>query len=78
MNGKQMIGGMPPAEMMQSGITPHWSIYYLVADCEKATAKAVSLGAKVIVPTMAIEGAGFMSVISDPQGASFSLFKSTM
>jgi predicted enzyme related to lactoylglutathione lyase len=77
-NGKQMIGGMPPAEVMQAGMTPHWSIYYLVADCEAATAKATSLGAAVYVPPMTIEGAGVMSVLADPQGAVFALFKSTM
>ena len=78
MNGKQMIGGMPPVEVMQPGMTPHWSIYYLVEDCDAATAKAVSLGASVYVKPMTIEGAGVMSVVADPQGAVFALFKSTM
>ena len=63
---------------MQPGMTPHWSIYYLVSDCEAATEKAKSLGAQVYVPPMTIEGAGIMSVVADPQGAVFALFKSTM
>jgi predicted enzyme related to lactoylglutathione lyase len=77
-NGEQMIGGAPPPEMLQPGIPPHWMIYYLVADCDASTAKAASLGGSVHVPPMDIEGAGRMSVLEDPQGASFALFKSTM
>jgi predicted enzyme related to lactoylglutathione lyase len=77
-NGDQMIGGMPPSDVMQPGMHPHWSIYYLVADCAAAAAKATSLGAQVYVPPMTIEGAGIMSVIADPQGAVFAVFKSTM
>lgn len=77
-NGAQMIGGMPPSEVMQPGMHPHWSIYYLVDDCAAMTEKGKSLGAQVCVPPMTIEGAGIMSVLADPQGASFALFKSTM
>jgi len=69
---------MPPSEVMQPGMHPYWSIYYLVADCAAATAKATSLGGQVYVPPMTIEGAGIMSVLADPQGAVFALFKSTM
>jgi hypothetical protein len=77
-NGNQMIGGVPPSEVMKPGIPPHWSIYYMVTDCEAATAKAVSLGAKVYMPPTPIEGAGIFSIVADPQGAVFSLFKSNM
>ena len=77
-NGDQMIGGMPPEEVMQPGVHTHWSIYYLVTNCEAATEKATSLGAQVYVPPMTIEGAGVMSVVSDPQDAVFALFQSTM
>ena len=37
-----------------------------------------SLGGRVIVSPMDIEGAGRMSVLNDPQGAGFALFKSAM
>jgi predicted enzyme related to lactoylglutathione lyase len=77
-NGGRMIGGMPPEEVMRPEVPPHWEVYYLVANCEAATAKAQSLGAQVYVPSMKIEGAGVMSVIADPQGAVFALFQSTM
>jgi predicted enzyme related to lactoylglutathione lyase len=74
-NGEQMIGGMPPPEHLPAGVPPHWMIYYQVADCEESTAKAIGLGAVVLVAPMTIEGAGVMSVLDDPQGAGFALFE---
>jgi uncharacterized protein len=78
MNGDQMIGGTPPREMVPPGVPPHWSIYYLVADCAASTKKAESLGARAYLQPTPIEGAGVMSVLADPQGASFALFESKM
>jgi uncharacterized protein len=78
MNGVQMIGGMPSSEQLPPGVPPHWMIYFMVADCKAATAKATSLGARAYVSDMAIEGAGIMSVLEDPQGAAFALFQSMM
>jgi hypothetical protein len=75
MNGEKGIGGMPPREFVPPGVTPHWSIYYQVEDCDAAYAKATSLGAHGVVPPMAIEGTGRMAVIADPQGAVFALFQ---
>ena len=77
-NEGQMIGGVPSADMLPPGIPPHWMIYYMVADCAASTAKATSLGAKVMVSSMEIEGAGIMSIVNDPQGAGFALFQSKM
>jgi predicted enzyme related to lactoylglutathione lyase len=74
-NEEQMIGGSPPPEVLPPGVPPHWMIYYLVADCAASTDKAASLGARVFVPPMTIEGAGVMSVLADPQGAAFALFQ---
>jgi predicted enzyme related to lactoylglutathione lyase len=77
-NGKQMIGGMTPPEMLPAGVPPHWLIYYMVADCDASTNKASSLGAKVIVGPMTIEGAGRMTILADPQSAVFAVFQSMM
>ncbi len=46
---------------------PHWSISFLVADCDEAAGKAGSLGGTVLLaPT---DAAGFRSaVLADPQG----------
>jgi hypothetical protein len=78
MNGEHGIGGMPPVEFQPPNAPPHWMLYYMVEDCDAAFAKATSLGAQGFVPPMAIEGAGRMAVLADPQGAVFALFKSSM
>jgi predicted enzyme related to lactoylglutathione lyase len=78
MNGEHGIGGMPPKEFQQPGAPPHWMIYYQIADCDASFAKATSLGARGYVPPMAIEGAGRMAVLADPQGAVFALFQPMM
>jgi len=78
MNGDQMIGGTPPVEMLPPGMPSHWMIYYQVDDCDAATEKVQSLGGGVFKAPMDIEGAGRFSIVTDPQGAVFALFKSTM
>jgi uncharacterized protein len=74
-NGEEYIGGVPPAGSAGPGVPPHWSLYYLVTDCDAATAKAKSLGARVYVPPTSMEGVGRWSVLADPQGATFSAFQ---
>lgn len=74
-NGETMIGGMPSAQQLPPGLTPHWSIYFQVADCDASAAKVVELGGKVFRPPMTIEGTGRFAVVVDPQGATFLLFQ---
>lgn len=73
-NHGEFIGGLPPSRHLQPNVPPHWLAYIQSANCEAQTAKAAQLGAKVLVPTMAIEGAGNFSVVADPQGAVFALY----
>ena len=73
-NGETMIGGVPPAHMSDPHAPPHWLLYFLVDDCDARTLKAVSLGAKALMPPSSIEHVGRMSVVADPQGATFALF----
>ena len=75
-NGEHFIGGIPPAEHRNPNSPPHWLIYFQVADVQAATAKAGQLGGKVLMPVRAMENVGTWSIVSDPQGAVFSLFKS--
>jgi predicted enzyme related to lactoylglutathione lyase len=74
-NGEEFIGGMPPTEHTDPHLTPHWGIYFQTADCEAKTAQAKSLGASVYLPNLKMENVGTMSVVSDPQGAIFSIFQ---
>ena len=75
-NGEHFIGGIPPAQHRNPNAPPHWLVYFQVADAEAATAKAAQLGGKVLMPTRKMENVGTWSIVADPQGAVFSLFKS--
>ena len=75
-NGEQHIGGIPPASYRQPGVPAHWMAYFQVDDVDATANKAKEVGAKLHLPPMTMEGVGRMSVIADPQGAAFSIFKS--
>jgi uncharacterized protein len=76
-NGEEFIGGMPPAAHRDPNAPAHWMAYFLVSDCDVASAKAQQLGAAVYVPPMSIEDEGRMAVLADPQGAVFAIFQPT-
>jgi len=73
-NGDTFIGGIPPAEHQNPNVPPHWMLYFYVAGVADSTAKAKELGATVLMGPMAIETVGDMSIVADPQGATFALF----
>ena len=75
-NGEHFIGGAPPSIYRQPGTPPHWMAYFQVDDVDATASKAKALGANLYLPPMTMEGVGRMSVIADPQGAVFSIFKS--
>lgn len=62
---KQMIPGAPSA----------WLAYVEVADIKAATAKAQSLGAKVMQEVTPVAEMGWFSVIVDPAGAALGLWQ---
>ncbi len=75
-NGEQFIGGVPPASHRQPGVPPHWMIYIQSDDIDATATKAKEMGATLHLPPTTMEGVGRMSVIADPQGAVFAVFKS--
>jgi hypothetical protein len=75
-NGEHFIGGIPPATHRNPNAPPHWLLYFQVADVEAATAKAAQLGGKILMPARKMENVGTWSIVADPQGAVFALFKS--
>jgi predicted enzyme related to lactoylglutathione lyase len=75
-NGGDFIGGIPPAEHRNPNAPPHWLLYFQVADVKAATQKVTRLGGKVLMPPRKMENVGTWSIVADPQGAVFSLFKS--
>jgi predicted enzyme related to lactoylglutathione lyase len=56
---------------------PHWLFYFLADDVDARTRKAGEIGAKVCVEPRDIPGIGRFSVVADPCGATFALFKSS-
>ena len=66
-----MIGGIMPItdEMAAGGARPTWLGYIAVDAIDAAVAKAVGLGAKVLMPRVDMEGVGSFAMIADPDGA---------
>ena len=52
-----------------------WIAYVAVDDVGASTAKAKSLGATIIRDTTEVMGMGWFSIITDPTGATFALWK---
>jgi hypothetical protein len=68
-------GGMMKMPPNMQGVPPHWLAYFAVADCDASTEKVKKLGGKVLMEPMDIPDVGRFSVVMDPQGAAFALFK---
>ncbi|MFZ0481030.1 MAG: VOC family protein [Terriglobales bacterium] len=75
-NGEHFIGGLPPSKHMQPGMPSHWLSYFLADDVDVTANKAKEMGARLLLPPMSVEGVGRMSIVADPQGAVFAIFKS--
>ena len=73
-NGEHFIGGIPPA--LHYKLPPHWLGYFQVEDVDATASNAKQMGANLYLPPKTMEGVGRFSVIADPQGAVFAIFKS--
>jgi hypothetical protein len=69
--GEGTGGGM----MSDPGVPPHWLAYVAVDDIAAATEKAKSLGATILQDVIEVGEYGWMSVITDPTGATVALWK---
>jgi len=67
------VGGTTAPQM--PGVPNHWHVYFAVADADAAAAKVTELGGAVVVPPFDTP-VGRIAVVSDPQGAVFSIIKS--
>ncbi len=70
--GKDAGGMMAMAGPDFEGVPAHWMVYFAVTDCDATAAKAGESGGKVIMPPTDIP-VGRFSLLSDPQGAMFSI-----
>ncbi len=66
-----VVGNQPDAPPMPAA----WGLYFATNDIEADVAKAVTLGAQVLYPTMAVGDFGSMATCADPQGAAFSFWQ---
>ena len=64
------------AEQRERGIPPNWMPYVEVNNVDESGRQATSLGGKVIHGPEEIPGTGRFSVVQDPQGAVFGIYKS--
>lgn len=62
-------------QQMMPGVGSFWLAYVLVDDIEASTAKAKSLGAKLMRDVTEVTGMGWLSIIVDPTGAPLGLWK---
>ncbi|NNE94058.1 MAG: VOC family protein [Verrucomicrobiales bacterium] len=67
-----MAAGLMQAPM--EGIPSHWLSYVLVEDVEATLEKAKSLGATVVKETTELP-MGTLAIFTDPQGATFAIWK---
>jgi predicted enzyme related to lactoylglutathione lyase len=53
------------------GMKPNWTPYFAVDDCDAAAKSAQAAGGSVHMPPTEIPNVGRISLLADPQGASF-------
>jgi uncharacterized protein len=67
---EDVVATITPLADDQPDTPPHWSVIFAVADADATAAKATELGGRVIVPPLDTPWVR-MTVIADPQGATF-------
>jgi predicted enzyme related to lactoylglutathione lyase len=80
MLGDTLVAGLMPIALIPAPDdqkpAPHWAVYVSVEDVDAATERAVARGGKLLSGPHEVPGMGRWSVMRDPQGAMFRLFKS--
>ena len=72
--GEGTGGGMIKSQAL-TGVPPHWLAYVSVGDVASSTRKAKELGAKVVMDKTEVGEMGWMSILTDPTGATFALWQ---
>ena len=78
LSGGPAVAGMMDlmADARAKGVPPHWLGYVGVDDVDASQARALALGASVVVPATDIPGVGRFAYIQDPQGAALVMMTS--
>jgi len=67
--------GMMEMNAQMAGVPPHWLLYFQVADVDASANKASGLGASLLVPPTDIPNTGRFSVVREPLGTEFAIYK---
>jgi predicted enzyme related to lactoylglutathione lyase len=72
--GRSVAGATEMNPMVPAEVPSYWQVYFTVDDVDASHAAAVGAGARELLAPMDFPG-GRMSILSDPQGASFGLMR---
>ncbi|MBA3781993.1 MAG: VOC family protein [Nocardioides sp.] len=71
-DGRSVAGISPP---QNDGIPPHWNVCFNVDDADQIAARTSELGGQQVIAPFDVPGIGRIAVLTDPQGATFSLMQ---
>jgi uncharacterized protein len=71
---EDVVAAFNPIAEDQPGVSPHWGVTFAVDDADATAARAAELGGEVVLAPLDAPWVR-MTVISDPQGASFTASK---
>lgn len=76
LDGRSVAGAWEMNPMVPAEVPSYWQVYFTVDDVDAAHRKAIDAGARELLPPQDFPGGRF-AIVSDPQGASFGLLKTT-
>jgi len=76
--GEDKVGGMLQITPEMGPAPSNWLVYFATRDVDATTDRVKTLGGKTMFPPTDIPDVGRFSVVQDPQGAVFALFKPNM
>jgi hypothetical protein len=75
MIGDAMAGGMTPITPEMKATQSVWVIYFRVADCDRAVARALELGGQLTSPAESVPEVGRFALLVDPTGGHFGILQ---
>lgn len=75
-DGRSVAGATEMSSMVPADVPNYWLVYFSADDVDATHRKAMAAGARELLPPQDFPGGRF-SIVSDPQGASFGLLKTT-
>jgi predicted enzyme related to lactoylglutathione lyase len=76
LDGQSVAGAWEMNPMVPAEVPSYWQVYFTVDDVDSAFRRAIEAGAREMLPPQDFPGGRF-AIVSDPQGASIGLLKTT-